>query len=80
MRSVLLGVSAALLCAAPALAAETCEQAVKDTKAAYGGSTIAPKEYAKAGELIKQGEDLCKEGKQAEAVELLRIARTMIGE
>jgi hypothetical protein len=80
MRAVLLGMAVALLCAAPALAAETCEQALKDTKAAYGGSTIAPKEYAKAGELIKQAEDLCKDGKQAEAVDLLRTARTMIGE
>jgi hypothetical protein len=80
MRSVLLGLAAATLCAVPALAADTCEQAVKDTKAAYGGSTIAPKTYAKAGELIKQAEDLCKEGKQAEAVELLRTARSMIGE
>jgi hypothetical protein len=80
MRSVLLGMAVALVCAAPALAAETCEQALKDTKAAYGGSAIAPKEYAKAGELIKQAEDLCKDGKQAEAIDLLRTARTMIGE
>lgn len=80
MRSVLLGMAVALVCAAPALAAETCEPALKDTKAAYGGSAIAPKEYAKAGELIKQAEDLCKDGKQAEAIDLLRTARTMIGE
>jgi hypothetical protein len=80
MRFVLLGVAVAACCGAPALAADNCEQALKDTKAAYGGSTIAPKTYAKAGELIKQAEDLCKEGKQAEAVELLRTARSMIGE
>ena len=70
MRFVLLGMAVAACCGAPALAADNCEQALKDTKAAYGGSTIAPKTYAKAGELIKQ----------AEAVELLRTARSMIGE
>jgi hypothetical protein len=80
MRAVLLGLAVVAFCVVPAFAADNCEQALKDTKAAYGGSAIAPKTYAKAGELIKQAEDLCKEGKQAEAVELLRTARTMIGE
>lgn len=80
MTSPLLGLAAALLFAAPALAADNCEQQLKDTKAGYAGSTIAPKEYAKAGELIKEAEDLCKEGKGAEAIDRLRTARTMIGE
>ncbi len=80
MRAILLGLGAAVLCAAPALAADNCEQALKDTKAAYAGSTIAPKGYDKAGTLIKEAEEQCKNGKQAEAADLLRVARTMIGE
>jgi hypothetical protein len=80
MRHVLLALAALALFVAPALAADKCEQQLKDTKAAYAGSSIAPKEYAKAGDLIKQAEEQCKAGKEAEAIALLVQARTMIGE
>ena len=80
MRSVLLGLAGLLLVAAPAPAADKCEQQLKDTKAAYGGSTIAPKTYARAGDLIKEAEEQCKAGNEAEAIALLRQARIMIGE
>ncbi|MGO8917146.1 MAG: hypothetical protein ACLQJR_14670 [Stellaceae bacterium] len=80
MRSLLLGLAGLTLLAAPALAFDNCEQQLKDTKAAYGGSAIAPKSYAKAGDLIKEAEEQCKAGKAAEAIDLLRQARMMIGE
>ena len=80
MRSVVGALAIAALLAAPAGAAENCEQALKDTKAAYGLSTIAPKEYDKAGALIKSAEALCKDGNGTEAIGDLRTARTMIGE
>jgi hypothetical protein len=78
-RPLLLG-CAAILIAAPALAAESCDQPLKDTQAAFKTSTIGPKETARADAAIKQAEDLCKQGKAAEANDLLRLARTMIGE
>lgn len=80
MRSLLLGLAGLTLLAVPALAFDSCDQKLKDTKAAYASSTIAPKEYAKAGDLIKEAEDQCKAGKEAEALALLVQARTMIGE
>jgi len=80
MRRVVLALAAMALLAGSAAAADKCEQQLKDTKAAYGGSAIAPKEYAKAGALIKDAEEQCKAGKQAEAIALLVQARTMIGE
>ena len=46
MRRVVLALAALALFAVPAGAADKCEQQLKDTKAAYGGSSIAPKEYA----------------------------------
>jgi hypothetical protein len=79
MRALLLGL-AAFVIAAPALAAEKCEQSLKDTQAAFKTSTISPKATQKTDEAIKQAEELCKEGKAAEANDLLRLARMMIGE
>lgn len=75
-----LGIAAAALIAAPAVAAGNCEQALKDTAAAFKTNTIGPKAVLGVELLIKQAEELCKQGKQAEAEELLRSARTMIGE
>lgn len=80
MRSIPLAVAALALLATPALATDNCEQQLKDTKAGYAGSSIAPKEFAKAGELIKEAEEQCKAGKEADAIDLLRQARAMIGE
>jgi hypothetical protein len=80
MRLILLGLGVLALAAAPARAADNCEQQLKDTKAAYATSTIAPKSYAKAGDLIKEAEELCKAGKEADAIDDLRLARMMIGE
>ncbi len=80
MRSLLLGVAAAALIAAPALAAESSDQPLKDTQAAYKTSSIGPNETEKADAAINQAEDLCKQGKAHEANDLLRLARTMIGE
>ena len=79
MRALLLGL-VALVIAAPALAAQSCDQSLKDTQAAFKTSTIGPKETEKADAAIKQAEELCKQGKAGEANDLLRLARTMIGE
>jgi hypothetical protein len=80
MRTILYGFAAALLFAAPAVAADNCEQQLKDAKTAYAGSTIAPKSYARAGDLLKDAEAQCTAGKNAEAIALLRQVRLMIGE
>jgi hypothetical protein len=79
MPAYFLGLALVLL-AAPAFAAESCDQPLKDTQAAFKTSTIGPKETEKADAAIKQAEDLCKQGKAAEANDLLRVARTIIGE
>jgi hypothetical protein len=79
MPAYFLGLALVLL-AAPAFAAESCDQPLKDTQAAFKTSAIGPKETEKADALIKQAEDLCKNGKAADANALLRQARTMIGE
>jgi hypothetical protein len=74
---------AAALAAAPALAAETCDQALKDTTAASKAAVIGPHASSEVESLIKQAEELCKKDdpqQKAQAVELLRLARTMIGE
>ncbi|GEM_PF-5514853 len=79
-------ISAALvllaLAAAPALAAEDCAQALKDTTGIYKTNTIGPQATATTGDLIAKAEPLCSGGatQQAEAIELLRIGRMMIGE
>ena len=78
-RALLFGL-VSLVIAAPAFAAESCDQPLKDTQAAFKTSTIGPKTTQQAEAAIKQAEDLCKEGKSNEANELLRLARTMIGE
>jgi hypothetical protein len=79
MRALVLGL-VALAITAPALAAQSCDQPLKDTQAAFKTSTIGPKETEKADAAIKQAEELCKEGKATEANDLLRLARMMIGE
>jgi hypothetical protein len=79
MRVLLLGLVAAVI-ALPALAAESCDQSLKDTQAAFKTSTIGPKETEKADAAIKQAEELCKQGKAGEANDRLRLARMMIGE
>jgi hypothetical protein len=68
--------------AGPALAAETCDQALKDTTAGSKTAIIAPKETAKVADLVKEAEPLCKGDaqQQAEGIALLRVARSMIGE
>ena len=68
--------------AAPALAGETCDQALKDTTAASKTAVIGPKATARLGDLLKQAEPLCKgeAAQQAEGIELLRVGRMMIGE
>lgn len=73
---------AGALAAVPAFAAETCDQAFKDTSAGSKTAIIGPKETAKVADLVKQAEPLCKGDaqQQAEGFELLRLARTMIGE
>lgn len=79
MRPLLLGLVAVII-VAPALAAEKCDQSLKDTQASFKTATISPKATQKTAEAIKQAEELCKEGKAAEANDLLRLARMMIGE
>jgi hypothetical protein len=71
-----------LLAAAPAFAAETCEQALKDTTAGSKTAIIGPKETEKVADLLKQAEPLCKGDaqQQAEGIALLRVARTVTGE
>jgi hypothetical protein len=78
----MLGLAAGVLLAAPAIAAESCQQALTDTTAASTTAIIGPKETAKVADLLKQATDLCKgdEKQQAEGQELLRVARMMIGE
>ena len=68
--------------AGPGLAAETCDQALKDTTAGSKTAIIAAKETAKVADLIKQAEPLCKGDaqQQAEGIALLRVARSVIGE
>lgn len=70
------------LLAGPALAAETCDQAFKDTSAGAKTAIIAPKETEKVADLLKRAEPLCKGDakQQTEGVELLRLARSVIGE
>jgi len=72
----------AALAAMPAFAAETCEQALKDTTAGSKTAIIAPKETARVADLLKQAEPLCKgeAAQQAEGLALLRNARMTIGE
>ncbi len=79
IRAFLFGL-AAIVVAAPVFAAESCDQPLKDTQAAFKTSVIGPKETEKADAAIKQAEELCKQGKATEANDLLRLARTMIGE
>ena len=71
-----------MLAVAPAFAAETCEQALKDTTAGSKTAIIGPKETEKVAELLKQAEPLCKGDtqQQAEGIALLRLARSTIGE
>jgi len=73
---------AILLVAAPAWAAETCGQALADTTAQSKTAIIGPKATAKVGDLLNQATDLCKGDakQQAQGIELLRVARIMIGE
>jgi len=73
---------AVMLAALPAVAAETCDQALKDTTAGSKTAIIAPKQTAKVADLLKQAEPLCKgdDKQQAEGIALLRNARMMIGE
>ena len=74
-------IGVAAFAAASALA-EPCDQALKDTTAASKSAVIGPKAGATVAELLKNAEPLCKgEGQQqAEGIEMLRIARAMIGE
>jgi len=73
---------AGVLGAGPALAAETCDQALKDTTAGSKTAIIAPKATAKVADLLKSAEPLCKGDaqQQQEGIALLRVARMMIGE
>jgi hypothetical protein len=82
-RTILVLLGAAAFAAAPAFAAETCDQALKDTTAAWKAAVIGPRATAEAESLIKQADELCKKDdaqQKAQAIELLRLARTMIGE
>jgi len=71
-----------ILAVAPALAAATCEQALKDTTGGSKTAIIGPKETEKVADLLKQAEPLCKGDaqQQAEGIALLRLARSVIGE
>ena len=71
-----------ILGAAPVLAAESCEQALKDTTAGSKTAIIGPKETEKVADLLKQADPLCKGDaqQQAEGIALLRLARSVIGE
>lgn len=68
--------------ATPALAAEDCAQALKDTTAKFKTNTIGPEATATVDGLIAKVEPLCSNGaaQQSEAIELLQIGRMMIGE
>ncbi len=70
------------LAAAPAMAGETCQQAFTDTAANAKLAIIGPKETDKVADLLKRAAPLCKGDaqQQAEGIELLRVARTIIGE
>jgi hypothetical protein len=72
----------AILAPTAALAEEDCTEAFADTAAKFKTNTIAESEAATAGDLIAQAKDLCGGGpaQQAQAIELLRSARMMIGE
>jgi hypothetical protein len=82
IKRFVLSLAASLLLAAPALAAESCQQALTDTTNASKTAMIGPKETEKVNDLLKQATDLCKgdDQQQAEGRELLRVARTIIGE
>ena len=82
LRILCFALFAALLTAASVRAAENCDQALKDTTAGAKTAIIGPKETEKVAELLKQAEPLCKGDakQQEEGIELLRVARTMIGE
>ena len=71
-----------ILAAGAALAAETCDQALKDTTAGSKTAIVGPKETQKVADLLKQAEPLCKGDaqQQAEGIALLRLARSVIGE
>jgi hypothetical protein len=71
-----------LLTVVPALAAEDCAQAFKDTTAKFKTSTIDAGAVALAGDMISKAEGLCRgdAAQQDQAIELLRSARMMIGE
>jgi hypothetical protein len=71
-----------ILALGAARAAETCEQALKDTTAGSKTAIIGPKETEKVADLLKQAELLCKGDapQQAEGIALLHLARSTIGE
>ena len=71
-----------ILGAAPVLAAESCEQALKDTTAGSKTAIVGPKETEKVADQLKRAEPLCKGDvqQQAEGIALLRLARSTIGE
>jgi hypothetical protein len=82
-RAILALLGAVALLAAPAFAAESCDQALKDTTAAWKAAVIGPRGTTEAESLIKQAEELCKKDdaqQKSESLELLRLVRTMIGE
>ena len=82
MLRALYAIAVLFLAAVPAFAAETCEQALKDTTAGSKTAIIGPKETEKVASPLKQAEPLCKGDaqQQAEGIALLRLARTVTGE
>lgn len=68
--------------ATPALAAEDCAQALKDTTAKFKTSTIGPEATTTVDGLIAKAGPMCvgDAAQQGEAIELLQIGRMMIGE
>jgi len=77
-----LGLAFFLLAAAPAFAAEKCQQALTDTVNQAKAAKIGEAAANQVADLVKQATDLCKgdEDQQKEGLELLRLARLMIGE
>lgn len=80
IRSALLSLAAGALVAAPAWAGTPCAQSFKDTEAMSKTNDVGPKEVAKVADMLKQADELCKAGNDAQANEILRQARLTMGE
>jgi len=79
-RSLAIAMIALLPLAAPAGAADSCAQRLKDAQAAFKANGVGEKAVKEIDGLLKDAEAACTGGKESEAQDLLRRVRVMLGE